>query len=171
VESYLVELGSSIDVGIKGENRRGLRREESACRSEHPEALATGDTAAHLAIIWSCLAARSSKVPWVSVIALANSPLRVSRALDVVDPTGAGDAFCAGIMFKLAREPFRSILGRKNQLSNLALNHWKEILTYASACGAACCTALGTTTAVKPPIIHEMMREQSERFTSKIAIL
>jgi len=91
--------------------------------------------------------------------------------VDAVDPTGAGDAFCTGVMFKLATEPFRSILGRKNQLSNLALDHWKEILTYASACGAACCTAPGTTTAVKPPIIQKMMWEQSEHFTSKIAIL
>ncbi len=88
-----------------------------------------------------------------------------------VDPSGSGDAFCAGIIYKLASEPYRSLLNEKPQITDLTIDHWKEILLYASACGAACCTASGTTTAVKQSIIQRILHEQAETFHKKISIL
>ncbi len=92
-------------------------------------------------------------------------------AVRVVDPTGAGDAFCAGVAFRLTTEPFKSKLGRSSDLENLSVEDWKEIFAYASACGAACCTAPGTTTAVKPPVVRRILREQSESFARSVTVI
>ena len=52
--------------------------------------------------------------------------------IDVVDATGAGDNFMAGLVSELIRG-----------------SGIKEALTFASACGAICTTAVGTGTALK----------------------
>ncbi len=82
-------------------------------------------------------------------------------SVSVVDPTGAGDAFCAGILFQLTQERYSSVIKENKNISLLPPDLWKELLTYASACGAACCKAVGTTTSVKPEHIDALLREQT----------
>lgn len=83
----------------------------------------------------------------------------------VVDPTGAGDAFCAGILFQLTREPYFTILREKRDISLFAPDHWKKLLVYGSACGAACCKAVGTTTSVEPEHIDTLLRKQGREIS------
>jgi sugar/nucleoside kinase (ribokinase family) len=90
--------------------------------------------------------------------------------IDSIDPTGAGDAFCSGLIYKLTQEPYNKIIGDQNDIERITLNDWKEIFLYASACGAACCTATGTTTAVKPHIIEKIIHNQKENFQKEIEI-
>jgi fructokinase len=73
-----------------------------------------------------------------------------------IDPTGAGDAFCSGLMFKLFQ-----ILKSKADICTVSTEDWKEFLLYASACGAACTTAIGTTTSVKPDLVERIIDDQS----------
>lgn len=73
------------------------------------------------------------------------------------DPTGAGDAFCAGLLFKIF-----TALDMQTEISTISIENWKEFLLYASACGAACCTAIGATTSVKPTYIEKILREQGK---------
>ena len=80
-------------------------------------------------------------------------------SVSVVDPTGAGDAFCAGILFQLTQEPSLTILKNRGEISSLVPAHWKKMLIYGSACGAACCKAVGTTTSVKPEYIDTLLKE------------
>lgn len=63
----------------------------------------------------------------------------------VVDPTGAGDAFCAGILYKLREIPEDK-------------ERWRNILSFGSACGAACCTGVGTTSSVYPEIVQRILK-------------
>ena len=75
--------------------------------------------------------------------------------IEEVDPTGAGDAFCSGLISKLFPR-----LESNVDASTMDLKHWKETLLYASACGAACCTAIGATASVKPKYIGRLIRQQ-----------
>jgi sugar/nucleoside kinase (ribokinase family) len=93
-----------------------------------------------------------------------------SFKVDTVDPTGAGDAFCAGVMYKLLNEPYRSTIESDVGLESLSLEDWKDVLMYALACGAACCTATGTTTAVRPEIIQGILESQAEEFMSNVEV-
>jgi ribokinase len=77
--------------------------------------------------------------------------------VQVVDPTGAGDAFCAGLILQIYR-----LLESKVNLDEMPQEKWKKILLYASACGAACCQGVGTTSAVKPKFIQEIIQEQGQ---------
>jgi sugar/nucleoside kinase (ribokinase family) len=62
--------------------------------------------------------------------------------VEVVDPTGAGDAFSAGIIFTLLKN--RMFGG----LSEIPLEDLKRILMAGQAAGAVCVTGVGTTTNV-----------------------
>ncbi|MEM2960605.1 MAG: carbohydrate kinase family protein [Candidatus Bathyarchaeia archaeon] len=100
---------------------------------------------------------------------ISNQILKMpSFHVQCIDPTGAGDAFCAGILFKLVKHPYMKIL--ENRLAGLTLDDWRDILLYASACGASCCTALGTTTAVLPDKINSILSDQLGEFIEKIEI-
>jgi len=62
--------------------------------------------------------------------------------VEVVDPTGAGDAFSAGVIYSLLeRKSFETI-------SKVTIEELKEILMFGQAAGAACVTGIGTTTSV-----------------------
>lgn len=76
-------------------------------------------------------------------------------SVDVVDPTGAGDAFCAGIMRRLA-------VG-KTALHDLSVSEALDLLAYASAVGASAATKEGTTDGVSASLIERLMAEQGSR--------
>ncbi|HMA46024.1 MAG TPA: carbohydrate kinase family protein, partial [Frankiaceae bacterium] len=80
-----------------------------------------------------------------AVAAVAGSLLRVPAfKVRVVDPTGAGDAFSAGVILKTTE-----LLASGRRPEDLTVAEWSGILIYASACGAVCTTGVGTTTAVR----------------------
>ena len=64
-------------------------------------------------------------------------------AVRATDPTGAGDAFSAGLILKIYEG-----LEKNRSLESIPAAEWLGILVYASACGAVCTTGIGTTTAV-----------------------
>jgi len=77
--------------------------------------------------------------------------------VEAIDPTGAGDAFCAGIM-----DMFFSKGIRKNEVGSLPAEQIVELLERAQAAGAACVTAIGTTTGVTAERVSQMIRTQGE---------
>lgn len=73
----------------------------------------------------------------------------------LVDPTGAGDAFTAGLVASLllevlVRDPDDPTAGDdlRGRLQQLSANQIKRAATHGSHLGALCCTALGATTAL-----------------------
>lgn len=93
------------------------------------------------------------------VAAVAGGILRIP-AFDVrvVDPTGAGDAFSAGIIMRT-----HELLRRGRRVDDLSAAEWREILRYASACGAVCATGVGTTTAVRAGRVESLLKAGSGR--------
>jgi sugar/nucleoside kinase (ribokinase family) len=83
----------------------------------------------------------------------------------VVDPTGAGDAFSAGIILKVRR-----LLQRTRGAGDLTMEDWKGILLYASACGAVCATGIGTTTAVRSRAVDVLIKRQGTRLAEATTI-
>ncbi|MGC8848891.1 MAG: carbohydrate kinase family protein [Candidatus Bathyarchaeia archaeon] len=81
-----------------------------------------------------------------------------------VDPTGAGDAFCSGII--------RMLIGLKGEGLRRGLELDEEelikVLAYGQAAGAVCVTAVGTTTAVEEGRVDELMKEQGDSVISKV---
>ncbi|MGZ5554374.1 MAG: carbohydrate kinase family protein [Candidatus Aminicenantales bacterium] len=93
-----------------------------------------------------------------SVAAVGGAILRFPAfKIRVVDPTGAGDAFSAGIMLKLHR-----ILSRGRRAGDLTPADWQDILIYASACGAVCATGVGTTTAVDSAKVEALVKRKGD---------
>ncbi|MFO7732718.1 MAG: PfkB family carbohydrate kinase, partial [Candidatus Aminicenantes bacterium] len=76
-----------------------------------------------------------------------------SFAVRVTDPTGAGDAFSAGLIFKI-----HEALEKGRSLEEISADEWSVILVYASACGAVCTTGIGTTTAVDKTKVEALVR-------------
>jgi len=83
----------------------------------------------------------------------------------VKDPTGAGDAFSAGIILKTHRAIARGV-----RPEDFSLDDWLEILLYASACGAVCTMGIGTTTAVDAKKVEDLLRRQA-RSLSRAAVI
>ncbi|MEM3826468.1 MAG: carbohydrate kinase family protein [Nitrososphaeria archaeon] len=82
--------------------------------------------------------------------------------VDVIDPTGAGDALVAGIIYKL--------LTKGKNVEDLNLNDIIEILTYAQASGAACLTEIGTTPGVTRDRIEKIMKSQGDIVFNSVKI-
>lgn len=76
----------------------------------------------------------------------------------VVDPTGAGDALCAGIM----RGLLRAADYRRCELSDLSEEELARILLEGEAAGASCVTMVGTTTAVTEENVSKLLREKGD---------
>ncbi len=77
--------------------------------------------------------------------------------VDSLDPTGAGDAFCAGVIQGLMSESMeRKYLPTAQQETLI------QILLRGAAAGAMCVTAAGATKAVTPELVDKLIREQGE---------
>jgi ribokinase len=98
---------------------------------------------------------------------LAGVPGAVIRvpafSVKVTDPTGAGDAFSAGLI--------RTIDGALTPgASALSVDYWKGALVYAAACGAACCTGIGTTASVTAANVERLMRRQGRAVLRAVTV-
>ncbi|MEN6560358.1 MAG: carbohydrate kinase family protein [Acidobacteriota bacterium] len=95
-----------------------------------------------------------------SIAAVSGALLRLPAfKVRIVDPTGAGDAFSAGVILKLHRR----LEGPGARGRDLPAAEWKDILLYASACGAVCATGVGTTTAVDAGKVEALIARQGGR--------
>ncbi len=83
--------------------------------------------------------------------------------VDSVDPTGAGDAFCAGVIDSLLDHP--DLL---KDIRDLSVEDAKTLLLKGSATGAACVTSTGATTAVTREKVDSLMKEQGNRVRAGI---
>ncbi len=83
--------------------------------------------------------------------------------VQTIDPTGAGDAFCAGIIDAVAQ--FKK--SDKGEL-NLSKNNIKMILLKGSAAGAACVTSIGATPSVTRKNLDSLMNEQGKKILIEI---
>jgi sugar/nucleoside kinase (ribokinase family) len=83
----------------------------------------------------------------------------------VKDPTGAGDAFSAGLILKA-----HGALVRGLGPDRFSVDDWLETVLFASACGAACATGVGTTTAVEAAKVEALLRRQ-ERALARAAVI
>ncbi len=93
------------------------------------------------------------------VAALGETMLKMpSFSVKTVDPTGAGDAFCAGVIDALLQMGVD-----RDNLEAIALSEMRPVLLRGSAAGAACVTAPGATTAVTPRKVDALIQEQGER--------
>lgn len=74
-----------------------------------------------------------------------------------VDPTGAGDAFSAGLIAGLY-----ALVSDGRRAASLAPEEWLDVLVRASACGAVCATGIGTTTAVDGCRVDALVRKDGK---------
>jgi sugar/nucleoside kinase (ribokinase family) len=99
-----------------------------------------------------------------TVAALPGTILRLPAfSVRVVDPTGAGDAFSAGLIKRI----YGFIAGGRRPES-LSLEDWTDALLYASACGAVCTMGIGTTTAVDGAKVDSLVRKQGKAFARAV---
>jgi sugar/nucleoside kinase (ribokinase family) len=82
----------------------------------------------------------------------------------VVDPSGAGDALCAGMLFKLSE------LLPKRRLEEISLEDLLGLLMYGQAAGAACVKEIGTMPGVTSERVRKLIEEQGEIILSETSI-
>lgn len=98
-------------------------------------------------------------------------PIR-QKAFDVqvVDPTGSGDALCAGIIYELVQNENMKLLGKDKEVTRISPKQLSKILLTGQAAGAACVTAVGTTTAVISYNVRKLIEKQAPRILSSTKI-
>ena len=77
--------------------------------------------------------------------------------VDFVDATGAGDAFCAGVVHKLLE------LNKFKDIHKLSQDELIELLMMGQAVGASAATRAGCVEGVAKDKVDQMIREQRER--------
>ena len=82
----------------------------------------------------------------------------------VVDPTGAGDAFCAGVLRGLVRVAYRKRL----DITDLSEEELARIVLEGEAAGAACVTMVGTTTGVTEENVDKILKEQGSAVLERL---
>lgn len=78
--------------------------------------------------------------------------------VNAVDPTGSGDAFCAGFIDALLNASVT-----RSYLPSLPLDVVKRALLEGEAAGAACVSAVGATTNVTREAVDRLLQEQGDR--------
>ena len=82
----------------------------------------------------------------------------------VIDPTGAGDAFCAGVIYGLIRASGYSHI----EVTKLSEEELVNILLEGEATGAACVTMVGTTTAVTRENVDNLLKKQGSKVLNRL---
>ncbi len=102
-----------------------------------------------------------------TVAVVAGKLLRIPAfAVRVADPTGAGDAFSAGLIKRV-----HGLVSRgRGRAAALPAEDWTGALLYASACGAVCATGIGTTTAVDGAKVDALLRTQGKRLARAVTV-
>ena len=85
--------------------------------------------------------------------------------IEVVDPTGAGDAFCSGVILKLLEKYEDSI--KILDISNIPIEEISEIMLFAQALGAQACRGPGTTTAINKEEVYNLLEKQGSEILKK----
>lgn len=89
-----------------------------------------------------------------------------SFKVKVVDPTGAGDAMCAGVISGLLKT-----MGKKRfDLSDISDEDLPSVLLEGEAAGAACVTMVGTTTAVTEGNVKKIIDGQGQEILNRTKI-
>ena len=97
------------------------------------------------------------------IASTGESKLKVPAfTVDTLDTTGAGDAFCAGVI--------SSILGSEASLPT-SRRELTEALIEGAAAGATCVTSTGATTAVTKEKVQRLIAEQADELRTRIEIL
>jgi fructokinase len=94
-------------------------------------------------------------------VSIEQAPFRV----DAVDPTGAGDAFCAGIITEMTRG---RLLGKL--ASGLDLESMKHLLIVGQATGAVCTMGVGATTTVTRENLDRLLADQGKEVEARTRI-
>ena len=81
--------------------------------------------------------------------------LQPAFRVSAVDPTGAGDALCAGMAKTLS-----SLAGRTGFPDSLSPAILSRMLLYSQAAGAACVGKIGTTAGVTKSRVSRLMASQ-----------
>jgi sugar/nucleoside kinase (ribokinase family) len=84
----------------------------------------------------------------------------------VIDPSGAGDAFCAGMIYKLVQKTRYE----PRDIVDLPAEDLVNILLEGATAGAACATAIGTTTAVTRENVDRLLKEQGQEILKNVLI-
>jgi sugar/nucleoside kinase (ribokinase family) len=84
----------------------------------------------------------------------------------VVDPTGAGDALCSGMIKGL----IKAMRKKRRELSDLSAEELTMILLDGEAAGASCVTMVGTTTAVTESNVKKLLEEQGLEIRKQVKI-
>jgi len=87
---------------------------------------------------------------------------------EVVDPTGAGDAFCAGAIKWLLDRFGRDI--RSLDPGELSAEELTDLLMFGQAVGTTACMGVGTTSGVSAEGARRLMEEQGERVRSETEV-
>ncbi|MFX1449773.1 MAG: PfkB family carbohydrate kinase, partial [Promethearchaeota archaeon] len=85
--------------------------------------------------------------------------------VQVIDPTGAGDAFSANFIWELSKTTIKNAINSK--IENLSHKQLKYILMSSQAVSAACITAVGTTKGVDRHKIDEIINTKGKIILNK----
>lgn len=88
---------------------------------------------------------------------------------EVIDPTGAGDAFCAGAIKWLLWEFGEGL--KSLDPGGLPVEKLTNLLMEGQAAGTAACTGVGTTTGVSAEKVKRLLSQQGQRVRAETEIL
>jgi sugar/nucleoside kinase (ribokinase family) len=85
----------------------------------------------------------------------------------IIDPSGAGDAFCSGMIHGLAEKTET----KSPDISSLSPEDLCEVILEGAAAGAACVTATGATTSVNRENVERLLREHGSEILQNTSII
>ncbi|MGA2237992.1 MAG: carbohydrate kinase family protein [Candidatus Bathyarchaeia archaeon] len=94
-----------------------------------------------------------------------------SFRVKVVDPLGAGDAFCAGVIIKLLQwQRKHTPHERPTFFEDMSVDQLTDMMVYGAAAGAASCLAEGTTTSVTRRNVRQLLDKQYAGFRKNVRL-